>query len=141
MNCFTAITTLWPHLQNQSAVFKVCRERYSTTNFLVRNSILKMMVAVAKAVGKKDQDRPVFSGELAGLIDFILAHTARCGEKYDINLILLSDLCVWSSSADIPVAFSDSIEKNSLNLITILKEKGGDDLLKNVDLIRANLEI
>lgn len=141
MNCFTALTTLWPHLQNQAGFFKVCRERYSTTNFLVRNSILKVMVAVAKGVGKTDQNRPTFSSDLAGLIDFILAHTAQCGEKYDINLVLLSELCVSSSSADIPAAFSDSIEKNSANLIAILKEKGGDDLLKNVDLIRANLEI
>ena len=140
MNCFKALTTLWPCLKNQAAVFKICRDKYATTNFLVRNSILKMVSAVAKTVEKKDQNKPAFDSELAGLTDFILSHTAQCGEKYDINLSLLSDLCVSASSADIPAAFADSIEKNSFVLITILKEKGGDELLKNVDLIRANLE-
>lgn len=76
MSCFTVTTTLWPYLQNRSAVFKVCTERYATTNFLVRNSILKMISAVAKDVEKKDQNRPVFSSELAGLTNFILSHTA-----------------------------------------------------------------
>lgn len=136
MSSFNTATTLWHQLKNKVAFIDLCSQKYATTNFLVRNSILKMIVAVVKAEGFKTNAQ-----ELGGLVDFIFSHTAQCGEKYDINLVLLSDLCVAASSAGIPVAFSDSIAKSSTVLVTILKEKGGDDLLQNIDLIRANLAL
>ena len=43
------------------------------------------------------------------------------------------------STCDIPLSMVDSINKNSSVLIEILKEKGGDGLVKNIDLIRSNL--
>jgi len=70
--------------------------------------------------------------------NYILAHTAKCGEKYDINLALLSELCVTISGADIPIAYSEEMCKNSQVLVQILQDKGGDELRKNIDLIRSN---
>jgi hypothetical protein len=58
-----------------------------------------------------------------------------------MNLELLSDLCLHISSLDLPLANSESVSKSTLVLIDLLKEKGGDALIKNIDLIRKNLAL
>jgi len=72
---------------------------------------------------------------------YTLNQTAQCGEKYDINLELLSELCLLLSQSEVAASHSDELCKNSLALIDILKEKGCDALLKNIDVIKANLAL
>jgi hypothetical protein len=135
MNCYKTLAIVWHFVQpSHDAFLDVCKEKYSTTNFLVRNSILKMIVQVIKSkeyAGK-------YPDQVFDLGNYIFSHTAKCGEKYDINLALLSELCVTISSADIPIAYSEEMCKNSQVLVQMLQAKGGDELLMNIDLIRSN---
>ena len=101
----------------------------------MRNAILKAVIALIKRLGK------TINAVSIDLADHILSQTAKCGEKYDINLELLSELCLQISSLDLPIANSESISKSTVTLIDILKEKGGDSLIKNIDLIRKNLAL
>ena len=75
------------------------------------------------------------------LVSHILTSVENCGEKYDINLELLSAMCVLVSSKEIPIGHIEQINKSSKALIDILKEKGGDTLVKNIDVIRSNLAL
>ena len=54
----------------------------------------------------KDSLKLQVTGEVMKVIDFILAHTAKCGEKYDMNLELLSQMCLMVSTCDIPYYLS-----------------------------------
>ena len=135
MHCYKTLAVVWHFVQpSHDAYLDACKEKYSTTNFLVRNSILKMLVEVIK--GKEYAGK--YPDQVFEVADYILAHTAKCGEKYDINLALLSELCVTISGADIPIAYSEEMSKNAQVLVQILQDKGGDELRKNVDLIRSN---
>jgi hypothetical protein len=106
-------------------------KKYSSTNFLVRNSILTCLLSIIKQG----------SADVFEITAYILNQVESCGEKYDINLELLSSLCVAVSSKEIPIQYIESINKSSKALIEILKEKGGDQLVKNVDVIRTNLAL
>ena len=131
--CSLTFSIIWPKINDdqKSSYYSLCMKKYSTTNFLVRNSILKSLLAIIQHGGSDHFE----------LFTFILESVSNCGEKYDINLELLSTLSVKVSSKEIPIKYIESINKSSTDLIQILKEKGGDQLVKNVDLIRTNLAL
>ena len=97
----------------------------------MRNSILKSVCEILKKGGSDHFE----------LVSHILTSVENCGEKYDINLELLSAMCVLVSSKEIPIEHIEQINKSSKALIDILKEKGGDALVKNIDVIRSNLAL
>ena len=135
MNCYKTLAIVWHFVEpTHDAFLDMCMPKYSSTNFLVRNSILKMMVQVIQSKEYSGK----YPNQIFEVANYILAHTAKCGEKYDINLVLLSELCVTISGTDIPIAYNEDMCKNSQVLVQILQDKGGDELLKNIDLIRSN---
>lgn len=117
-----------------------CRGFYSFTNFFIRNAFLKTLNQVIKA--EKAVNKTVLAPETLGLADFVLEHTAKQGEKYDVNLELLSEVALQlSSNVEIPAALADKLSKNSAALIELLKEKGTESLQKNIDLISVNFAL
>jgi uncharacterized protein YwgA len=98
---------------------------------MVRNSILKTLVSILKKGGNDHFE----------LVNHILGQVEACGEKYDINLQELSTICVLVSNKEIPIAYIESVNKSTLVLIELLREKGTDSLVKDIDVIRANLAL
>ena len=105
-------------------------EYFSKTNFLVRNYILTALIPILKAY------------QTAAVIDvcrYIIGQTVKCGEKYDMNLEQLSELCLLLSSCDLAASIEEEVHSNILKIVEMLKEKGGDTLIKNIDVIKKNV--
>ena len=120
----------------------LCEKYYANTHYLVRNSILKAICEILKQQKRSPgEGKTEYPASLQRVTSYLLRHTAHCGEKYDINLELLSEICVLISQSEISMNYSEEICQNSTILIEILKEKGGDALVKNIDVIRGNLAL
>jgi hypothetical protein len=48
-------------------------------------------------------------------------------------------MCLLISQSELPAHKLESISNYSQTLVEILKEKGGEHLIKNIDVIRGNL--
>lgn len=72
------------------------------------------------------------------LCSFILSQTVQCGEKYDTNLEQLSELCLGLSQCNLQASLEDPIRQNALKICQMFIDKGGDQLVQNVDVIRRN---
>lgn len=119
---------------------------------MVRNAILKTLISIFSSISRAQKHQATASASnakapqnlpnnLVSVANRVLKQTAECGEKYDMNLELLSELCLILSQSEVSANHSDELCKHSRVLIDILKAKGGDVLLKNIDVIRANLAL
>lgn len=137
---FAHLWTILPREEGDSyhqQFIETCQSFYGHTNFFVRNAFLKALNQAIK--DEKAGNKNVLSKECLTLADFVLEHTAKQGEKYDVNLEQLSEACLQvSSSVDLSAALVDKLSKNSETLLAMLQEKGSESLRKNIDLIRAN---
>jgi len=120
----------------------LCEKYYANTHYLVRNSILKAICEILKQQKRSQSEgKTEYSASLQSLTSYLLRQAAQCGEKYDMNLELLSEVCVMISQSEISINYSEEICQSSTILIEMLKEKGGDALVKNIDVIRGNLAL
>ena len=94
--CSQTFSLIWQKLKDEykQKFYQLCIKKYSNTNFLVRNSILKSLCEILKKGGSDHFE----------LVAHILTQVENCGEKYDINLEMLSAMCVLVSSKEIPIA-------------------------------------
>jgi hypothetical protein len=74
---------------------------------------------------------------------FVISHAAKCGEKYETNLQLLSDIAVIVTGHEPTTRGNTELAKSCEDVIKLLTEKSKDDkehLLKDIDVIRNNIK-
>jgi len=74
---------------------------------------------------------------------FVISHAAKCGEKYETNLQLLSDIAVLATANEPTTRGNTELAHSCEDLIALLTEKSKDDkehLLKDIDVIRNNIK-
>ena len=98
-----------------------------------------MLKSIVKILKGKKEPKVKYPESVIKVVEYILSHVQKCGEKYDINLELLSDMCLLISQSELPAQKLESISNYSQTLVEMLKEKGGEHLIKNIDVIRGNL--
>lgn len=120
----------------QSMVQMLCQvseDRFVRTNWMVRQAILECYKSILKmeATGKSNLVAVAFG-------KFLICQAAEYGEKYEQNLVLLSDVALQVAEQykaldeQAQTEFKAAAEK----LIEALSEKGQEDMIKNNDLIR-----
>ena len=70
---------------------------------------------------------------------FAVEHAAKCGEKYEQNLSLLSDLAVLVTEHKPTIEKNPQLKDACEALIELLVDKDKEELVKDIDVIRNNL--
>jgi len=105
-----------------SGFYEVVQEYYGISNWLIRNSMLKFEFEECKA------------GRGWHLGKFMVAHIADKGEKYDMNLLVASDILqVLCEKGQV-----EGIKEQAWAVVERLNEK--EALRKNVDVISNQLK-
>ncbi len=61
---------------------------------------------------------------------------ADCGEKYELNLVVVSDITYRTLLCYNDTQRPENLKKASLKIVELLQERTSEDLRRNIDLIK-----
>ncbi|CDW80673.1 proteasome-associated protein ecm29 homolog [Stylonychia lemnae] len=127
-------------MTNQSQIQDYCElsfKYYQRTNWIIRKSVLGSLKQILEKSSKDVLDQ-----NLNILIKNLIASIAQSGEKYETNLALISDvITTYTERYYTAVENKDGFNQDVLAIIELIVAKGQEDLKKNIDIIRRNINI
>ena len=121
-----------------STLTELSQKYYPKTNWIIRNSILKSFLLTFKQ--KRDNLLP----ELSKFCFQLIKNVADSGEKYDTNLSLISDLVLMFTDycfGSLEDTQKEIAVDNIAVVLHLLAERNTDDLRKNLDVIKRNINL